>query len=127
MIAVDTSALIAIVLNEPSKNACISALSAADAAVMSAGTLLEAMIVAERNGRSDAMRRLIEGLNVEIQAVDEAAARRAADAYARWGKGIHPAGLNFGDCFAYACARANGCPLLFVGDDFTKTDIQAAI
>lgn len=54
-------------------------------------------------------------------------ADKVADAYDRWGKGVHPAGLNFGDCFAYALARVRGCPLLFVGDDFRRTDITSAI
>jgi ribonuclease VapC len=49
-----------------------------------------------------------------------------AEAYVRWGRGVHPAGLNYGDCFAYALARQRACPLLFVGDDFTKTDIRLA-
>ena len=53
-------------------------------------------------------------------------ARRVAQANARWGKGVHPAGLNFGDCFAYALARKHECPLLFVGNDFSKTDVARA-
>jgi len=59
--------------------------------------------------------------------VTEETAERAAAAYARWGKGNHPAGLNFGDCFAYALAEQMNCPLLFVGDDFSKTDIVPAL
>lgn len=50
-----------------------------------------------------------------------------ADAYDRWGKGVHPAGLNFGDCFAYALAKSQNCPLLFVGDDFAQTDVESAL
>ncbi len=53
-----------------------------------------------------------------------AAAQRIAHAYAKWGKGVHPAALNFGDCFAYEVAKDRGCPLLYVGDDFAKTDIK---
>ena len=55
-----------------------------------------------------------------------AAARGVAQAYARWGKGVHPAGLNFGDCFAYAVAKDNDCNLLYVGDDFSRTDLADA-
>ncbi|HYI71714.1 MAG TPA: type II toxin-antitoxin system VapC family toxin, partial [Skermanella sp.] len=53
--------------------------------------------------------------------------RRIAQAYERWGKGVHPAGLNFGDCFAYAVASEHSCPLLFIGDDFSKTDLRQAL
>ena len=57
----------------------------------------------------------------------EERALAAALGYVRWGKGFHPAALNFGDCFAYALAKEHDCPLLFVGDDFTKTDVKPAI
>jgi ribonuclease VapC len=69
---------------------------------------------------------LINGLGFEIVTVTFAAARRIAGAYAQWGKGIHPAALNFGDCFAYALAKERGCPLLYVGEDFSHTDLQLA-
>ena len=68
--------------------------------------------------------RLIDGLGFTIANVTPASARRIADAYARWGKGIHAAGLNFGDCFAYEAAREHTCPLLYVGNDFSQTDIE---
>ncbi len=70
---------------------------------------------------------MLRGLGVEIEPVDEAIAVQVADAYARWGKGAHPAGLNFGDCFAYACARRLGASLLFVGNDFARTDVAVAV
>ena len=54
-------------------------------------------------------------------------ARRISEAYARWGKGVHPAGLNYGDCFAYEVASERGCPLLFVGDDFSRTDLRSVL
>ena len=73
------------------------------------------------------MVRLIDGLGLDIIPVTAASARRVAAAYDAWGKGVHPAGLNFGDCFAYEVAKAHECPLLFVGDDFTKTDIRNAL
>jgi ribonuclease VapC len=66
------------------------------------------------------MSRMIGGLGFEIMSVAPASARRSAAAYARWGRGVHPAGLNFGDCFAYEVAEEHSCPLLYVGDDFSK-------
>lgn len=72
------------------------------------------------------MERLIQGLGCEVIPVTEPDAVAVAAAYAKWGRGLHPAGLNYGDCFAYALARQRGCPLLFVGDDFAKTDITHA-
>jgi ribonuclease VapC len=59
--------------------------------------------------------------------MDEESARRVGDAYQRWGRGLNPAQLNFGDCFAYELAQYFGCPLLYVGNDFARTDIQSAI
>lgn len=67
--------------------------------------------------------RLLDGLGFEIVPVTPAAARRVARAYASWGKGVHPAALNFGDCFAYEVAKAQGCRLLYVGEDFRRTDV----
>lgn len=129
MIAIDTSAIIAILLNEPLADACIAAIEADGDLVMSAGTLAETLIVAGRRNIGDEARQLIEGLGVNVVPVTPAAARRIADAYAYavWGKGIHPGGLNFGDCFAYEVARENGCSLLFVGEDFSQTDIESVL
>jgi ribonuclease VapC len=127
MIAVDTSALMAIVLNEPEADACIAALEADDDLVISAGTVAEALIVAHRRGVRDEMERLLDGLGFEIASVTPDAARRIAQAYANWGKGMHPAALNFGDCFAYDTAKQHDCPLLYIGGDFARTDIQRAI
>jgi ribonuclease VapC len=126
MIAVDTSALMAIVLGEPEADLCASMLEAEVEVLISAGTLAEAMIVAGRRNVAREMSALVEGLQFTIVAVSGAAARRIAQAYARWGKGIHPAGLNFGDCFAYALAEEHACPLLYVGDDFARTDLTPA-
>jgi ribonuclease VapC len=88
--------------------------------------LAEALIVAGRRNVGAAMERLIQGLGCEVIPVTEPDAVAVAAAYAKWGRGLHPAGLNYGDCFAYALARQRGCPLLFVGDDFAKTDITHA-
>ncbi len=127
MIAVDTSALMAIAQDEPGANACVAVLAGEDRLLMSAGTMLEVLIVAARRNLGEEMRDLIEALGFEIITVTPASVRRAAEAYQRWGKGVHPAKLNFGDCFAYEVAREHDCPLLFVGDDFARTDVQAAL
>lgn len=127
MIVVDTSALIAIVLRKSQAPLCIKALEAETEVLASAGTIAEALIVANRRRVGAEMSELLEGLTIEIATVTHASARRVAQAYDKWGKGVHPAGLNFGDCFAYALAREHSCPLLFVGDDFSKTDIESAL
>ncbi|ESZ57272.1 type II toxin-antitoxin system VapC family toxin [Mesorhizobium sp. L103C131B0] len=127
MIVVDTSALMAIVLAEPQSSACIAALEAEDDILISAGTVAEALIVADRRNVGEEMAGLIDGLGFEVTAVTPASGRRIAEAYGRWGKGIHPAGLNFGDCFAYEVAKDRACRLLYVGDDFSKTDIESAV
>ena len=72
------------------------------------------------------MEALLADLAVEIVPLTASDIGKVADAYARWGRGNHPAGLNFGDCFAYALARTRECPLLFIGNDFSRTDIVAA-
>jgi ribonuclease VapC len=127
MIAVDTSALMAIALNEKEAEACISALEAEDNILISAGTVAESLIVAARRNVGEEVASLIDGLGFDIVAVTPASARRIALAYAQWGKGMNPAALNFGDCFAYAVAKENSCALLYVGDDFSKTDIAGVL
>ena len=124
MIAVDTSALMAILLGEKDADSCVAVLESETALLISAGTVAEALIVAARRKIGDEMTSLIGGLGFEIVSVTPAAAQRIAYAYAKWGKGVHPAALNFGDCFAYEVAKDRGCPLLYVGDDFAKTDIK---
>ena len=127
MIALDTSALMAVLLGEPEAEACIAAMEREEALLMSAGTLAEALVVGDRRNLLPEIQRLIEGLGVTIIPVTAASALRVAQAYASWGKGVHPAGLNFGDCFAYEVARENDCPLLFVGNDFSQTDVQSVL
>jgi ribonuclease VapC len=127
MIAVDTSALMAIVLNEPEADACVAVLEAEEDLLISAGTAAEALIVAARRNVGEEMAQIIDGLGLEVVNVTPAAARRIAQVYAQWGKGIHPAALNFGDCFSYEVAKEHGCRLLFVGDDFSRTDLESAI
>ncbi|MGE0651711.1 MAG: type II toxin-antitoxin system VapC family toxin [Alphaproteobacteria bacterium] len=127
MIAVDTSALMAIVLNEPEADACITVMENEDDLLISAVTVAEALIVAARRNVGAEMWRLIDGVGFEIVAVTSASAQRIAQAYKTWGKGTHPAALNFGDCFAYEIAKAHRCRLLYVGEDFGKTDVGSVL
>ncbi len=127
MIAVDTSALIAVLLDEEQTAACAEALAGSDRIAISAATVAEALVVAERRSLGTEMARLVNGLGLDVETVTLAVARRVAQIYARWGKGVDPAGLNFGDCFAYDVARARGCPLLYVGKDFARTDIASVL
>ena len=127
MIAIDTSALMAIVLGEATADACIRVLETEAELVISAGTVAEALIVAARRNVGDEMTRLIDGLGLDIVSVTPASARRIAAAYGQWGRGAHSAGLNFGDCLSYELAKEHACPLLYVGDDFLKTDLASAV
>lgn len=127
MTVVDTSALIAVLLNEADAIACAEVLEAEPDLLMSAGTLVEALVVAGRRGLAGEMDELVDGLAIEIVPLTLSDARRVADAYGRLGKGLHPAALNFGDCFAYSLAKARDCALLFVGADFARTDIRPAL
>ncbi|NUJ81798.1 type II toxin-antitoxin system VapC family toxin [Methylocystis sp. FS] len=126
MIAVDTSALMAIILDEAEAEGCSKVLEAEKSVLISAVTMAEALIVAQRRNVGEEMSRLIDGLGFDVLNVTPASARRVAETYARWGKGAHPAGLNFGDCFAYEAAKEHSCPLLYVGEDFARTDVAAA-
>lgn len=115
MIVIDTSALMAILLREPEAERCSAIIQREERLLMSAATLAEALIVSARRNINDEMNTLIEALAIEIVPVTAAAARRIAGIDRRWGKGSQPAGLNFGDCFAYHLAKEQDCPLLFVG------------
>lgn len=126
MIVVDTSALIAVAANEPEAAACEAALITNDL-LLSAATLAETLIVARRKKVEDSVQVLLDSLGPEVVEVSEGLAVMAAEAYGRWGKGFHPARLNYGDCFSYALAELYQCPLLYVGDDFTRTDIRSAL
>jgi ribonuclease VapC len=127
VIAVDSSALLAMVFKEPQVDACKAALAAEDDVLISAGTVAELLIVAAGRGVAAPVARIIDELELTVVPVTLASARRIAAAYQRRGKGFHPAGLNFGDCFAYELAKQRGCRLLYVGDDFAKTDIDSAL
>lgn len=126
MIVVDTSALMAILQREAGFETCMDVLEAQGDILISAGTLAEALVVAGRRGVESEMAALVEDLGFAVAPLTASGSRRVASAYARWGKGVHPAALNFGDCFAYALAEERACALLYVGDDFNRTDIAAA-
>ena len=126
---IDTSALVALLLSEPKADALLEALLTADTVFLSAATVVEAGIVMQaRYGADGASRldRLLVQLGAELVPLTTIHADLARQAFRRYGKGQHPAGLNYGDCFSYALAAALGEPLLFVGEDFSQTDIPAA-
>jgi ribonuclease VapC len=127
MIAVDTSALMAMLLHEPRGGDCQAALAAEERILISAGTMAEALIVSARRSLGGQMARIIHELALEIVPVTAAAAHRVGAAYERWGRGMNPAALNFGDCFAYEVAKEHGCRLLCIGGDFAKTDISRVL
>jgi len=127
VICVDSSALMAIVLNEPMAQRCRDALKSHEVVVVSAATLTEAMIASTRRSLGDQMEALIEAAQLQTVDVTRESAFAAARAYRRYGKSWHAAGLNYGDCFAYELAQRLNCPLLFIGDDFSKTDVQSAL
>lgn len=127
MIAVDTSALMAVVLLEDRRDVCVAALKSGERLVISAATVAEALIVAGGRNVTPQMQRLIDELDFDVIPVTGDTAKRVADAYARWGRGHHRAALNFGDCFAYEVATTHGCPLLYVGKDFAQTDVASVL
>ena len=106
---------------------CSDALAEHDPLLISAPTLTEAIVVAGSQGLSDGLAHLLDSLPFEVLPLTEERACAAGRDYLRWGKGFHPAKLNFGDCFAYALAQEHGCPLLFVGNDFAQTDVVSAL
>jgi ribonuclease VapC len=127
VIVVDTSAIMAMALEEPKAAMCADALDRADGLLMSAVTKIELLVVANGRGIFAQVETLLAGLPIEIIAVTPASVKGVVDTYRQWGKGIHPAALNICDCFAYALAMGRGCPLLFVGDDFAKTDVAGVL
>lgn len=122
MIAIDGSAILAIMLRDPHWEDCVIAVQADSEPVISAATLAELRIVALCREMAEYLDQVVDMIQPEIVSVSEATAQRVALAYARWGRGFHPAALNFGDCFSYVLAKDLDCPLLFVGDEFSKTD-----
>ncbi|MGH8676014.1 MAG: type II toxin-antitoxin system VapC family toxin [Burkholderiales bacterium] len=127
---IDTSAIIAILFNERDAKTYAQAITKADSCRVSAATFVEASIVVEaqtKNGGGSQLDAFLRRARIAIEPVTEEQAHIARQAFADFGKGRHPAALNYGDCFSYALAKATGEPLLFKGADFKKTDIPAAI
>lgn len=127
MIVIDTSALVAILLDEAQGPACRQVFETEELILISAGTMLEALVVATPRGIRSQMKELIGAPTVSVIPVTRDRAESASLAYAEWGKGFHRAGLNFGDCFAYATAPEFDCPLLYIGNDFAQTDVRSAL
>jgi ribonuclease VapC len=128
-VIVDASALIAVLRDEDDADRIIHALTASSDVRMSAATWLETAIVVDGNsdpvlsGRFDD---LIAAAGIDLEPVTADQVRVARQAYRDFGRGRHPAALNFGDCFSYALARTRGEPLLFKGEDFALTDVRVA-
>ena len=126
---IDTSALVAILSDEAERHDFIRLIAAAPARMVSAATVLETGMVIESRRGEHAGRELdlfLHRAGIEVVPVDADQVEIARAAFRRYGKGRHRAGLNFGDCFSYALARARGERLLFKGEDFTRTDILPA-
>lgn len=124
---IDTSAMIAMLLNEASAERLVAAVEADPTRLVSAATVVEAsFVLLGRFGEpgDSQLDRLLRAIGVEVVPVGEDQVVLARDAALRFGRGRHPAALNFGDCFSYALAAGRGEPLLFVGDDFAKTDVE---
>jgi ribonuclease VapC len=128
---IDASALIAILRDEPEARTFAKAIASTNIRRVSAVNYVEAAAVIDASRNPVASRRfddLLREAQLIIETVTEAQARIAREAYRDFGKGSgHPAGLNFGDCFAYALAKATGEPILFKGDDFSRTDLSPAL
>lgn len=127
---IDTSALVAVLTNEPERHAFNAAIAGAPRRLVSAGTYLESAVVIRARSGIDGLRDLrlfVASAGLHIVPFDADQEAIALDAYQRYGKGYHPAALNFGDCFAYALSRKTAEPLLFKGNDFAQTDVLRAI
>lgn len=126
---IDSSAVLAILQNEPERRGFNEAIATAETRLLSAASLVELSIVLEARFGPDGPGDLdlfLSTAQIEIVALDRDQAELARSAFSRYGKGRHRAGLNLGDCFSYALAKWAGAPLLFKGDDFGHTDLQPA-
>jgi ribonuclease VapC len=128
---IDSSAIIAIFYEEPDYRKLLQLIEGAKSRVISASTLLEAGIVLDQSAAPSAEYRdrlgeFLKNLKIRVIAFSEDHAQMAREAYRRYGKGRHPAALNFGDCMSYALAKSLDEPLLFKGTDFRLTDVRAA-
>lgn len=127
---IEASALLAILLGEPERDAFMEAIVDAEDPVISAATLLEASMLMESKAGTEGVAMLDDFLaasGVRCIALDDIQARVALEGFHRYGKGRSPAGLNFGDCFSYGLAMTHGRPLLFKGDDFRQTNVKPAV
>ena len=127
--ALDSSVVVAVLEKEEGHSLLVEAM-AERRAVIGPPTLFEAaMVLASRNGLSaiPALARFLDAHGIGLVDFEETHVDAAVRAFLRYGKGRHPAGLNYGDCMTYAIAKVAGAPLLFVGGDFSKTDVEAAI
>lgn len=123
---IDTSAVLAILQNEPERRSFNEAIEAAERRAMSTAIFVESSIVIEARYGADGLRDLdlfMAKAGIELVPVDVEQANAARRAFSEYGRGRHPAGLNYGDCFAYALAKVLGAPLLYKGDDFARTDV----
>jgi ribonuclease VapC len=129
-VVIDSSAVIAILFDEPEAESLLSQIAVAEVCRLSSASLVEIGIVLRRDAavpRRAAFDEMLRLFSIKIKSVTEEQAYLALGAYDRFGKGTgHSAGLNYGDCFSYALAKQTGEPLLFKGNDFTHTDLDAA-
>lgn len=126
----DTSALLAILQDEPERRAFNEAIEQADSRSLSTASFVEVSLVIEARHGADGLADLdlfLAKAEIELVPVDVEQAHAGRRAFSRYGRGRHPAGLNFGDCFSYALAEVLGEPLLFKGDDFAQTDVEPAV
>jgi ribonuclease VapC len=129
-VIVDSSALLAVILGEPDEPALLSTMIDAPRLSMSVANWFEAAMVIDARKNPKAIARfddVIRELDIELVPVSIAQAHRCRTAFNHYGRGNHPARLNYGDCFAYALAKESGEPLLFKGEDFVQTDIEPAL
>lgn len=127
---VDTSALLAILADEPERRAFNEAIEASDTCLLSVATFVEASVVIESRQGAEGLRDLdhfIRRAGMQLVPVDVEQAHVARRAFSRFGKGRHPAGLNYGDCFSYALATVLGEPLLYKGNDLGRTDVASVL
>ena len=127
---VDTSAVLAILQDEPERRRFNEAVEAADSRLMSVATFVEVSIVIESRFGAEGLHHLdlfVDRAGMELVPVDVEQARVARGAFSRFGKGRHRAALNYGDCFSYALAQVMGEPLLYKGEDFSGTDLRSVL
>jgi ribonuclease VapC len=130
VIVVDTSAIIAVLYREPEFREFLNLMTDAESCLVSAVTYFEASMVLIGRGTAAAAKELdafIERIAIEVVPFDYTLAKRAGDAFICFGRGRHPARLNFGDCVSYALAQTRGLPLLYKGNDFLRTDVVSAV